>query len=89
MCFSTLPDTGELICIKRGESGYYRSDWNTADRVQNRELADFHNQELGVTEAQRKAMEAGSIFGWNCPGADPKTYEPTADQPQMGGMDLV
>lgn len=89
MCFSTLPDTGELICIKRGESGYYRSDWNTADRVQNKELADYHNQQLSVTEAQRKAMEAGSMFGWSCPDADPKTYEQTASGSQIGGMDLV
>ena len=89
MCFSTLRDTGELICIKRGESGYYRSDWNTSDRVRNQEIAEDRNRSLGVTEAQRKAMEAGSMFGWSCPGADPKTYGQTAGQPQMGGMDLA
>ena len=89
MCFSTLRDTGELICIKRGQSGYYRSDWNTSDRVRNQEIAEDRNRSLGVTEAQRKAMEAGSMFGWSCPGADPKTYGQTAGQPQMGGMDLA
>ncbi len=75
MCFSTLAGTGELICIKRGESGYYRSDWNTSDRDRNQEIADEGNQSLGVTAAQRKAMEAGSMFGWGCPAADPKNYK--------------
>ena len=89
MCFSVLPTTGGLICIKRGESGYYPSDWDTGDRTRNQELADYHNQELGVTKAQQRAMEAGSMFGWDCPGADPKTYEQAADQPQMGGMDFA
>ena len=92
MCFTTLPSTGELICIKRGELGYYPSSWNTDDKQRNEELANYNNERLGVTAEQRKAMEAGSMGGWDFPGADLANYEngefvpPEQDGMTMGGM---
>ena len=87
MCFSTLKSTGELICIKRGETGYYPSDWDTGDKEKNVELADQLNEQLGVNMWQRQAMEVGSMCGWDAPGADPAKYQEDYDH-QMGGMTL-
>jgi hypothetical protein len=33
------------------------------------------NRELGVTRQQMEAMKVGSMFGWDVPGADPKSYD--------------
>ena len=87
LCFSTLQTTGQLICIRRGESGYYPSEWDTEDKERNVELADELNEKLGVTPAQRQAMEIGSMAGWDVPGADPKNYEIQRKE-QLGGMTL-
>lgn len=87
MCFSTLLATGDLICIKRGETGYYPSEWDTGDKERNVELADQLNEQLGVTIWQRKAMEVGSMCGWDVPGADPAKYLEDY-KPQMGGPSL-
>ena len=86
MCFTLLPGTGQLICIKRGESGYYPSDWSTGDAHENRRIADEQNRKRGVTPAQEEAMKIGSICGWDVPGADPDNCEDIVQR--RGGMEL-
>lgn len=73
-CLSTLPGTGDLIILKRGETGYYRSEWDTGDKTQNKNIADWHNQRSGITPAQVMAMQVGSMYGFDVPGADPQRY---------------
>ena len=58
-----LASTGQLICIKRGESGYYPSQWDTGDKERNVELADELNERLGVTPAQRQAIPTQNLRG--------------------------
>lgn len=66
-CASTNPVGNGPVLLKRGQMGYL--ELHPATDV------DRFNREHGITEAQRKAMEAGSMFGWGIPGADPATYE--------------
>ena len=73
-CCSILASTGELIVIKRGERGYYRSEWNTDSREENKSIADFTNRRMGITPAQLEAMICGSMAGWDAPGAQPQFY---------------
>ena len=72
-CFSYLQSTGELIIITKGEQGYTPTA-RYGDGVTPREAVDAANEAMGVTRAQEEAMVAGSMFGWDKPGADPKNY---------------
>lgn len=67
--FAYLNTTGEVIMIKRGESGYFAQP-NLQDRN-----VDELNETFGVTKEQAEAMVAGSMFGFDVPAANPKLYE--------------
>lgn len=74
-CYSTLIDTGLVVILKRGETGFYKTNIPFSSKKEAQALADEYNKKLGVTKAQAEAMKAGSMFGWACPAADPKNYD--------------
>lgn len=76
-CWTTLPTTGELVLVKRGEDGYIpqrkeNAPWNP-------ENLDHLNERMGVTKAQEMAMKAGSMFGWDVPASNPDNYDENGD----------
>lgn len=85
MCWSVNQTDCKLICIKKGEPGFFPSKWDTGNFERNRRIADYNNEKRGITPAQEQAMVFGSMFGWDTPGADPSKYMEKTD-PEMGGM---
>lgn len=72
-CYIELSSTNELVMVKRGEMGYYpqrqeNAPWGAENK-------DHLNERMGVTKAQAKAMEMGSMFGWNTPASNPDNYD--------------
>ena len=72
LCYSILNTTGETIVIKSGQMGYFLTDYG----VQGEDAVNSINERLGVSKAQREAMDLGSMFGWDAPGANPDLYDP-------------
>ena len=89
VCYSVLPSTGELISISRYEKGYFRCEGSKPNPEENRLFADTSNKIFGITKAQEAAMLAGSMFGWDVPGASPWKYDkdgnPRSLPPQKDG----
>lgn len=73
-CFSYLETTGEMIVITKGEKGYTPTGIYPQDATPKEGVAAA-NEANGVSRAQEAAMVAGSMFGWQVPGADPKNYD--------------
>lgn len=87
VCWAVSQLSGELICIKNGEAGYYPSSWSTGSREQNQKIAEQCNQQRGITPLQVEAMVNGSMFGWNTLAADPEYL--ASRQKQRPLQDLV
>ena len=65
----------EIGIVKKGESGYYRSDLTPVYGEDGKQFVEELNQKGGITKAQEAAMLAGSMFGWQTPAADPRNYD--------------
>lgn len=80
-CYSQLNTTGEVIKICSGMSGFYRQEQfmyikrELQHGVSRKDLVNKLNIKLGVTPEQKEAMEIGSMFGWEVPGANADMYE--------------
>ena len=78
-CYVYLLTENRIGIVKKGESGYYKTDLLESNNIKSHDEAesfvDELNGKLGVTRAQREAMMAGSMFGWHTPAADPKIYD--------------
>lgn len=75
LCYDVHDVTGAPVILKRGETGFYETDWPA---LHAEEVVTRKNAALGVTPAQREAMKAGSLFGFHTAMADPDTYTPEA-----------
>lgn len=72
-CYALNPSNPRHVTIvKRGERGFWAYAELAADGA--RRMVDRLNKALGVSPAQREAMQAGSMFGWHVPGARPEHY---------------
>ncbi|AFO71627.1 hypothetical protein Ccr2_gp212c [Caulobacter phage Ccr2] len=71
LCYSINIETGETVILKKDETGYYPTDYG----VQGEAAVTAMNQRMGVTPAQRAAMEIGSMAGFHAPGANPDRYD--------------
>lgn len=64
---------GRIGIIKRGEMGYYQTDFDSKTASQDivEKVVSDLNRRLGVAKKQAMAMQIGSMRGWHVPGADP------------------
>ena len=74
-CYANLPSDNSCILIKRGENGYYPVKFDADMYGASEAEVDAMNQSLEVTKAQKQAMIAGSMFGWDVPASNPDMYD--------------
>lgn len=66
-------DETEVVKIRFGSDGYLPIQ-KCDNPIQATALAAALNFREGVTTEEAQAMVAGSMFGWDVPGCNPKLY---------------
>ncbi|MBQ7645883.1 MAG: hypothetical protein IJS94_01315 [Clostridia bacterium] len=74
-CYSVYIITGEIIILKKGVKGFFKTDIETKSVAESREIVNEENKKLGISKAQASAMYWGSLYGFDTPGADPTLYD--------------
>ena len=74
-CYVFVQTENCVGIVKKGESGFYRTDIQGGKPSETNALVNEMNQKLGLSKGQAEAMKAGSMFGWDTPAADPKSYD--------------
>ncbi|TVX86036.1 hypothetical protein [Paenibacillus agilis] len=80
-CFVCLKTTNEVVMIARDQKGYLPVREGN-EPLWGQETADLANKERGINKAQSKAMEMGSMFGWDTPAANPAMYDEETGLPK-------
>lgn len=73
-CFICLKTSNEVVVVHPYTKGYSPTREGNQPWY-GQETADLANAERGITKAQARAMEMGSMFGWDIPAADPDNYD--------------
>ena len=71
-CYVFVQTENCVGIVKKGESGFYRTDIQGGKPSETNALVNEMNEKLGLSKGQAEAMKAGSMFRWDAPAADPK-----------------
>ena len=74
-CYVFVQTENCVGIVKKGESGFFRTDIQGGKPSETNALVNDMNEKLGLTKDQTEAMKAGSMFGWDTPAEDPKSYD--------------
>lgn len=69
-CYAIHPTDEVGVIVKRDVRGYFPVDYSMSPNTVRKQ-----NERMGVSVEQERAMLAGSMFGWECAGANPDTYK--------------
>lgn len=76
-CYVAIASTNKVGIVKKGIQGYFPAETNLDDLFKAkytyedvRDVVEELNEKMGVSVEEAKAMEFGSMFGWEAPGVE-------------------